>query len=169
MHIIAAKAICLREAAQPEFGEYGKQVVANAKALAASVSKRGFRIVSGGTDNHLFLIDIQSKGLTGSAAQPAFDRAGITINKNAIPFDPLPPMKAGGIRVGTPAVTTRGMREPEMYRIAGWIADLLTNLGDAATEQRIRGEVAELSAKFPLYVRRLEEAEAASQTTRAAS
>jgi glycine hydroxymethyltransferase len=169
MHIIAAKAICLREAAQPEFREYGKQIVANAKALAAGVSKRGFRIVSGGTDNHLFLIDIQSKGLTGSAAQPAFDRAGITINKNAIPFDPLPPMKAGGIRVGTPAVTTRGMREPEMDRIAGWIAELLTNLGDAATEQRIRGEVAELSAKFPLYVHRLEEAEAALQATHAAS
>jgi glycine hydroxymethyltransferase len=167
MHIIAAKAICLREAAQPEFREYGKQVVANAKALAAGVSKRGFRIVSGGTDNHLFLIDIQSKGLTGSAAQPAFDRAGITINKNAIPFDPLPPMKAGGIRVGTPAVTTRGMREPEMDRIAGWIAELLSNLGDAATEQRIRGEVAELSAKFPLYVRRLEEAEAAMQAAHA--
>jgi glycine hydroxymethyltransferase len=169
MHIIAAKAICLREAAQPEFREYGKQVVANAKDLAAGVSKRGFRIVSGGTDNHLFLIDIQSKGLTGSAAQPAFDRAGITINKNAIPFDPLPPMKAGGIRVGTPAVTTRGMREPEMDRIAGWIAELLTNLGDAATEQRIRGEVAELSAKFPLYVRRLEDAEAALQTAHAGS
>jgi len=169
MHIIAAKAICLREAAQPEFREYGKQVVANAKALAAGVSKRGFRIVSGGTDNHLFLIDIQSKGLTGSAAQPAFDRAGITINKNAIPFDPLPPMKAGGIRVGTPAVTTRGMREAEMDRIAGWIAELLSNLGDATTEQRIRGEVAELSAKFPLYVRRLEEAEAAMQSAHAGS
>ncbi len=168
MHIIAAKAICLREAAQPEFREYGKQIVANAKALAAGVSKRGFRIVSGGTDNHLFLIDVQSKGLTGSAAQPAFDRAGITINKNAIPFDPLPPMKAGGIRVGTPAVTTRGMREAEMDRIAGWISELLSKLGDAATEQRIRGEVAELSAKFPLYVRRLEEAEAALQTTHAA-
>jgi glycine hydroxymethyltransferase len=167
MHIIAAKAICLREAAQPEFREYGKQIVANAKAVAAGVSKRGFRIVSGGTDNHLFLIDIQSKGLTGSAAQPAFDRAGITINKNAIPFDPLPPMKAGGIRVGTPAVTTRGMREPEMDRIAGWIAELLSNLGDASTEQRIRGEVAELSAKFPLYVRRLEDAEAALQTAHA--
>jgi len=169
MHIIAAKAICLREAAQPEFREYGKQVVANAKALAAGVSKRGFRIVSGGTDNHLFLIDIQSKGLTGSAAQPAFDRAGITINKNAIPFDPLPPMKAGGIRVGTPAVTTRGMREAEMDRIAGWIAELLSNLSDATTEQRIRGEVAELSAKFPLYVRRLEEAEAAMQSAHAGS
>ena len=169
MHIIAAKAICLREAAQPEFREYGKQIVANAKALAAGVAKRGFRIVSGGTDNHLFLIDIQSKGLTGSAAQPAFDRAGITINKNAIPFDPLPPMKAGGIRVGTPAVTTRGMREPEMEKIAAWIAELLGNLGDTATEQRIRAEVAALSAQFPLYVHRLAEAEAALQTTHAAT
>jgi len=167
MHIIAAKAICLREAAQPEFREYGKQVVANAKALAAGVAKRGNRIVSGGTDNHLFLIDVHSRGLTGSAAQPAFDRAGITINKNSIPFDPLPPMKAGGIRVGTPAVTTRGMREPEMDLIAGWMAEMLSNLGDAGVEQRIRGEVAELAAKFPLYVRRLEDAEAAMQAAHA--
>ena len=104
MHIIAAKAVCLKEAMEPEFREYGKQVVANAKALAAGVMKRGYRVVSGGTDNHLFLIDINSRGLTGSVAQPAFDRAGITVNKNSIPFDPLPPMKAGGIRVGTPAV-----------------------------------------------------------------
>ncbi len=167
MHIIAAKAICLREAAQPEFREYGKQVVANAKALAAGVMKRGLRIVSGGTDNHLFLIDVNARGLTGSAAQPAFDRAGITINKNSIPFDPLPPMKAGGIRVGTPAVTTRGMREPEMDLIAGWIAEMLSNLGVAGVEQRIRGEVAELAAKFPLYVRRLEDAEAAMQAAHA--
>ena len=129
MHIIAAKAVCLKEAMEPEFREYSKQIVANAKALAAGVTKRGFRIVSGGTDNHLFLVDIHSRGLTGSAAQPAFDRAGITINKNSIPFDPLPPMKAGGIRVGTPAVTTRGMREPEMERIAGWIAEVLVEFG----------------------------------------
>ena len=162
MHTIAAKAVCLKEAAEPEFREYQKQVVANAKALAAGVAKRRFRIVSGGTDNHLFLIEIHSCGLTGSAAQPAFDRAGITINKNAIPFDPLPPMKAGGIRVGTPAVTTRGMREPEMEIIAGWIAEVLSNLGDAATEQRVRGEVATLAAKFPLYVHRLEAADAAA-------
>jgi glycine hydroxymethyltransferase len=162
MHTIAAKAVCLKEAAEPEFREYQKQVVANAKALAAGVAKRGFRIVSGGTDNHLFLIEIHSRGLTGSAAQPAFDRAGITINKNAVPFDPLPPMKAGGIRVGTPAVTTRGMREPEMEIIAGSIAEVLSNLGDAATEQRVRGEVATLAAKFPLYVHRLEAADAAA-------
>jgi glycine hydroxymethyltransferase len=116
--------------------------------------------VSGGTDNHLFLLEIHSRGITGSVAQPAFDRAGITINKNAIPFDPLPPMKAGGLRMGTPAVTTRGMREPEMEKIAGWIGELLDNLGDAATEQRIRGEVAALASKFPLYAKRLEAAEA---------
>jgi glycine hydroxymethyltransferase len=160
MHTIAAKAVCLKEAMEPEFREYARQVVANAKALAAGVTKRGFRIVSGGTDNHLFLVDIHSRGLTGSAAQPAFDRAGITINKNSIPFDPLPPMKAGGIRVGTPAVTTRGMREPEMEKIAGWIAEVLDHLEDAATEQRVRAEVAALAAKFPLYAHRLEAAEA---------
>ena len=166
MHIIAAKAVCLKEALEPGYREYQKQVVANAKALAAGVAKRGFRIVSGGTDNHLFLIDLHSRGLTGSAAQPAFDRAGITINKNSIPFDPLPPMKAGGIRVGTPAVTTRGMREPEMEIIAGWMAELLSNLGDEATEKRIRGEVAALGAKFPLYLRRLEEADRAASAGR---
>ncbi|MGA9592448.1 MAG: serine hydroxymethyltransferase [Candidatus Acidiferrales bacterium] len=161
MHIIAAKAVCLREAAEPGFAAYQKQVVANAQALAAGIARRGFRIVSGGTDNHLFLVEIHSRGLTGSAAQPAFDRAGITINKNSIPFDPLPPMKAGGIRAGTPAVTTRGMREPEMEKIAGWIAEVLEHLGDEATEKRVRGEVAALAAQFPLYQRRLEDAEAA--------
>jgi glycine hydroxymethyltransferase len=162
MHIIAAKAVCLKEAMEPEFSEYGKQVVANAKALAAGVIKHGHRVVSGGTDNHLFLIDINARGLVGSVAQPAFDRAGITVNKNAIPFDPLPPMKAGGIRVGTPAVTTRGMREPEMGKIAGWIAEVLDHLGDEATESRVRGEVAALAARFPLYAARLEAADAAS-------
>ena len=160
MHIIAAKAVCLKEAAEPEFREYQKQIVSNAQALAAGLAKRGFRIVSGGTDNHLFLLEIHSRGLTGSAAQPAFDRAGITVNKNSIPFDPLPPMKAGGLRMGTPAVTTRGMREPEMEQIAGWIAEVLSHLGDAATEQRVRREVAELAARFPLYAKRLEAADA---------
>ncbi|HXZ12589.1 MAG TPA: serine hydroxymethyltransferase [Candidatus Sulfotelmatobacter sp.] len=161
MHIIAAKAVCLKEATEPGFREYQEQVVKNAKALAAGIAKRGYRIVSGGTDNHLFLVDLYSRGLTGSAAQPAFDRAGITINKNSIPFDPLPPMKAGGIRVGTPAVTTRGMREAEMEKIAAWIAEVLDHLGDAATEQRVRAEVAALAAKFPLYSRRLEGANVA--------
>lgn len=169
MHIIAAKAVCLKEAMEPEFREYGKQIVSNAKALAAGVSKRGYRVVSGGTDNHLFLIDINSHGLVGSVAQPAFDRAGITVNKNAIPFDPLPPMKAGGIRVGTPAVTTRGMREPEMEKIAGWIAEVLDHLGDEATEARIRGEVAALAAKFPIYAKRMAAADAASAVHTSAS
>ncbi|HKQ87163.1 MAG TPA: serine hydroxymethyltransferase [Candidatus Acidoferrales bacterium] len=162
MHIIAAKAVCFKEALEPSFREYQKQVVANAKALAASVSKHGYRIVSGGTDNHLFLVEIHSHGLVGSVAQPSFDRAGITINKNSIPFDPLPPMKAGGIRVGTPAVTTRGMKEPEMEIIGGWIAEMLKNLGDAATEQRIRKQVEALAAKFPLYTKRPEGGKASS-------
>jgi glycine hydroxymethyltransferase len=154
MHIIAAKAVCLKEAAQPDFREYAKQVVANAQKLAAEIAKAGFRIVSGGTDNHLFLMDLYSRGVTGKDAQPALDRAGITVNKNSIPFDPTPPMTAGGIRLGTPAVTTRGMREPEMERIAAWITEVLSHLGDAERERRIRTEVAEFAIQFPLYIRR---------------
>jgi glycine hydroxymethyltransferase len=155
MHTIAAKAVCLKEAMQPEFREYQKQVVANTRALAEGLAKRGFRIVTGGTDNHLFLVDVYSRGITGKDAQAALDRAAITLNKNAIPFDPTPPMTAGGIRLGAPSVTTRGMREPEMDRIAGWMAEVLGHLGDSAIEQRVRGEVAELAARFPLYTRRL--------------
>jgi glycine hydroxymethyltransferase len=154
MHTIAAKAVCLKEAMQPEFREYQKQVVANAKALAAGMAQRGFRIVSGGTDNHLFLVDLYSRGVTGKDAQVSLDRATITVNKNAIPFDPTPPMTAGGIRLGSPAVTTRGMREPEMGRIAVWICDVLEHVGDAATEERVRAEVGQLTAEFPLYMRR---------------
>jgi glycine hydroxymethyltransferase len=154
VHIIAAKAVCLKEAMQPEFREYQKQVVANARTLAATLAKHGFRIVSGGTDTHLLLADMHSRGITGNDAQKALDRAAITVNKNAIPFDPLPPMKAGGIRLGSPAVTTRGMREPEMQRIAEWIAEILTHLGETEREQRIRGEVAEMAARFPLYEKR---------------
>ncbi len=154
VHIISAKAVCLKEAMQPEFREYQKQVVANARALAAGLAKRGFRMVSGGTDNHLCLADVHSKGLTGNDAQKALDRAAITVNKNAIPFDPLPPMKAGGIRLGSPAVTTRGMREAEMERITAWMAEVLGRIGDAAIERRVRGEVAELASRFPLYERR---------------
>jgi glycine hydroxymethyltransferase len=166
MHTIAAKAVCLKEAAEPGFADYQRQVVANAKALAAAMAERGFRIVSGGTDNHLFLVDVHSRGLTGAVVQPVLDRAGITVNKNSIPFDPLPPLKASGIRMGTPAVTTRGMREREMGKIAGWIADVLNHLDDAATEQRVRAEVAAFAAEFPLYVRRLESAEVALAATR---
>ena len=154
MHIIAAKAVCLKEAADPGFSEYAKQIVANARKLAAEISKAGFRIVTGGTDNHLFLIDLYSRGVTGKDAQPALDRAGITVNKNSIPFDPTPPMTAGGIRLGTPAVTTRGMREADMERIAAWIAEVLSHLGDAGRERRIRAEVAEFASQYPLYNRR---------------
>jgi glycine hydroxymethyltransferase len=154
MHIIAAKAVCLKEAADPGFRDYAKQIVANAKKLAAEIASLGFRIVSGGTDNHLFLIDLYSRGITGKDAQPALDRAGITVNKNSIPFDPTPPMTAGGIRLGTPAITTRGMRELDMARIATWIADVLSHLGDSERERRIRGEVAEFAVQFPLYTRR---------------
>jgi glycine hydroxymethyltransferase len=155
VHIIAAKAVCLKEAMEADFRDYQKQVVANARALAATIAKQGFRIVTGGTDNHLFLIELHSRGLTGSDAEKALDRAGITVNKNAIPFDPLPPMKAGGIRLGSPSITTRGMREAEMDQIGAWIAEVLQHIGDAAVEQRIRKQVAELAARFPIYESRL--------------
>ena len=151
MHTIAAKAVCLQEAMRPEFKTYSEQVVKNARVLAAAMAKHGFRIVSGGTDNHLFLVDIYSKGITGKDAQPALDRAGITVNKNAIPFDPLPPMTASGIRMGTPAITTRGMREAEMEPIAAWIAEVLAHLGEAGTEARVRREVETFTERFPLY------------------
>src|SRR5246127_4919165 len=151
VHTIAAKAVCLKEAMEPSFNDYQKQVVANTKTMAAAVAKRGFRIVSGGTDNHLFLIEVHSRNITGADAEKALDRAGITVNKNAIPFDPLPPMKGGGIRLGSPSVTTRGMREPEMEQIGAWIAEILLHMGDAATEQRVRKQVAELAARFPIY------------------
>ncbi|PYT97310.1 MAG: serine hydroxymethyltransferase [Acidobacteria bacterium] len=151
VHTIAAKAVCLKEAMEASFKEYQKQVVSNTKAMAAAVVKRGFRIVSGGTDNHLFLMEVHSRGITGSDAEKALDRAGITVNKNAIPFDPLPPMKAGGIRLGSPSVTTRGMREPEMELIGGWIADVLAAIGNAEVEQRVRKQVADLAARFPVY------------------
>ena len=158
VHIIAAKAVCLKEAAEPSFREYQRQVVANAAALAAGLAARGFRLVSGGTDNHLFLLDVGSRGTTGRDAELALERSGITVNKNAIPFDPLPPMKASGVRIGTPAVTTRGMGTGEMERIAAWIAEVLAHLDDAQVPARVRGEVAELAARFPLYPRRLAEA-----------
>src|SRR5271169_1260702 len=160
VHIIAAKAVCLKEAAEPAFREYQRRVVANAAALARGLAGRGFRIVTGGTDNHLFLLDVGSRGLTGRDTELALERAGMTVNKNAIPFDPLPPMKASGIRIGSPAVTTRGMGEPEMERIAGWIAEVLANIADASVQGRVRGEVASMAARFPLYPSRLAEAEA---------
>ena len=155
VHIISAKAVCLKEAMEPSFKEYQKQVAANAKAMAAAVAEQGFRLVAGGTDNHLFLIEVHSRGITGSDAEKALDRAGITVNKNAIPFDPLPPMKAGGIRLGSPSVTTRGMKEPEMRQIGEWIAEILNHVGDAAVEQKVRQQVAELAGRFPIYELRL--------------
>jgi len=151
VHTIAAKAVCLKEAMEPSFNEYQQQVAKNAKALAAAVAARGLRVISGGTDNHLLLVEVHSRGITGSDAEKALDRAGITVNKNAIPFDPLPPMKAGGIRLGTPSVTTRGMKGPEMALIAGWIAEVLGAVGNVEVEGRVRKEVAALAAKFPIY------------------
>jgi glycine hydroxymethyltransferase len=156
VHIIAAKAVCFKEALEPEFRAYQAQILANAKALAAALAAHGFRIISGGTDNHMFLIDVHSRGITGRDAELALEHSGITVNKNAIPFDPLPPMKAGGVRIGSPAVTTRGMREAEMVNIAGWIAEVLQHVSDAALQQRVRTEVASLAARFPLYERRTE-------------
>jgi glycine hydroxymethyltransferase len=151
MHIIAAKAVCLREAMEPEFAEYQRQIVANAKRLAAGLSSAGFRLVSGGTDNHLMLVDVFSRGLTGKAAEAALNTAGITVNKNAIPFDRNPPLVASGIRIGTPAVTSRGMREPEMDTIAELIARALASPEDGAVLGAIRSEVETLCRKFPLY------------------
>ncbi|HEY1467957.1 MAG TPA: serine hydroxymethyltransferase [Candidatus Acidoferrum sp.] len=155
VHTIAAKAVCLKEAMEPSFKEYQKQIVANAKAMADAISKRGFRVVAGGTDNHLFLIEVHPRGITGKDAEQALDRAGITVNKNSIPFDPLPPMKAGGIRLGSPSITTRGMKEPEMELIAGWITEILSNIGKPEIEQKVRKQVAELAARFPVYESRM--------------
>ena len=151
MHIIAAKAVCFKEAGEPSFKEYQTQVTANARRLADALSAAGFRLVSGGTDNHLMLVDVFSKGVTGKAAEAALDKAGITVNKNAIPFDQNPPMVASGIRVGTPAVTTRGMREPQMDVIGDLIARALKSPDDDQTLGMIKVEVETLCRKFPLY------------------
>ena len=155
VHTIAAKAVCLKEAMEPGFQQYQRQVAANAKALANAIAKEGFRIVTGGTDNHLFLIEVHPRGITGSDAEKALDRAGITVNKNSIPFDPLPPMKAGGIRLGSPSITTRGMREAEMELIGGWVAEILSHIGDATVEQKVRKQVADLASHFPIYESRV--------------
>jgi glycine hydroxymethyltransferase len=150
MHVIAAKAVCFQEALQPGFAEYQKQVVKNAQALAAELSALGYRIVSGGTDNHLMLVDLRPKGLNGKIASETLDHAGITVNKNGIPFDTEKITLGGGIRVGTPAVTTRGMKEGEMKLIAQWINRALENKDDAAVLAAIRSEVAEINQRFPL-------------------
>ena len=154
MHVIAAKAVCFREAATPEFSAYQKQLVTNARRLSAAMTTEGFRIVSGGTDNHIVLVDTFSKGITGKVAEAALGRAGITVNKNAIPFDQNPPMVASGVRLGTPAVTTRGMGETEMDEIAGFIARALASPEDAGALTTIKKEVELLCRKFPLYPER---------------
>ncbi len=151
VHIIAAKAVAFGEVLRPEFKTYSSQIVANAKALAESLQEAGYRLVSGGTDNHLILVDVFQKGILGSEAEAALGKAGITVNKNAIPYDTNPPLKPSGIRIGTPALTTRGMKEPEMRVIGGWIAKALESRNNDAALDRIRGEVAELANRFPLY------------------
>ena len=151
VHIVAAKAVALGEALRPEFKTYAAQIVANAKVLAATLQLAGYRIVSGGTDNHLMLVDVFEKGILGSEAELALGKAGITVNKNTIPYDTNPPMKASGIRIGTPALTTRGMKEAEMVVIAAWIAKALERRNDDAALEKIRKEVAELANRFPLY------------------
>ena len=151
VHIIAAKAVCFKEAAEPAFAEYQRQIAANATKLAGVLTASGFRLVSGGTDNHLMLVDVFSKGITGKVAEAALGKAAITVNKNAIPFDQNPPMVASGVRIGTPAVTTRGMREPEMEIIGEMIARALKTPDDDQALGMIRAEVEALCRKFPLY------------------
>jgi glycine hydroxymethyltransferase len=155
MHVVAAKAVCLKEALEEGFKDYQRQVLANAKALADEIAKHGFRVVSGGTDNHLMLVDVFSRGTTGSQAEKSLERAGITVNKNAIPFDTQPPMKASGVRIGTPALTTRGMKEPEMREIAGWIGEVLADPSSESVQQSVRARVEELCKRFPIYEKRL--------------
>ena len=154
VHIMAAKAVCFLEASRPAFRDYATQVVANARVLAATLASEGFRIISGGTDTHLMLVDVFAKGMFGSEAEKALGKAGITVNKNAIPFDTNPPMKPSGIRIGTPALTTRGMKEAEMRQVGRWIAEALLNRNDAAVLTKVRKQVFELCEAFPLYAQR---------------
>ena len=160
VHIMAAKAVCFLEASQPEFREYARQIVSNAKVLAETLAAEGFRIISGGTDTHLMLVDVFAKGMLGSEAEKALGEAAITVNKNAIPFDTNPPMKPSGIRIGTPAVTTRGMKEAEMRQIGRWIAEALNHRTDTATLGKIRRQVLVLAEEFPLYADRRARAQA---------
>ena len=154
VHIMAAKAVALKEALQPSFADYARQIVANAKVLAKTLQDAGFRVVSGGTDTHLMLIDVFAKGMLGSEAESALGKAGITVNKNAIPFDVNPPLKPSGIRIGSPAVTTRGMKEPEMKQIGNWIAEALEHRSDDSALARIRRQVMEFAEQVPLYAER---------------
>ncbi len=151
MHVIAAKAVALQEALQPEFKTYQQQILNNARAMADALIQRGYHIVSGGTDNHLFLMDLIAKNITGKEADAALHQANITVNKNAVPNDPRPPMVTSGLRIGTPAATTRGLRETEIRELAGWMADILDNLGNEKTIARIKDQVLALCRKFPVY------------------
>jgi glycine hydroxymethyltransferase len=154
VHIIAAKAVCFQEALQPGFKDYQQQILSNAAVLARTIGAQGFRIVSGGTDNHLFLVDVFSRGITGKQAEEALDRANITVNRNTIPFETNPPFVASGIRVGSPAITTRGMKEAEMEQIGEWIAYVLQDVNDESRQKKVKEKVLELAERFPLYVTR---------------
>ena len=165
MHVVAAKAVCFKEAMEDGFKEYQRQVIKNAQVLSEELVRAGFRVVSGGTDNHLMLVNVYVRGLTGSEAEKALELANITVNKNAIPFDTQPPMKASGIRVGTPALTTRGMKETEMRQIAGWISEVLADPESESVRQRIRKSVEELCERFPIYHKRLVRSLAQSHNT----
>jgi glycine hydroxymethyltransferase len=160
VHMIAAKAVCFHEAMQPSFRDYARQIVSNAKVLSETLAAEGFRVISGGTDTHLMLVDVFSKGMLGSDAENALGEAAITVNKNAIPFDTNPPMKPSGIRIGTPALTTRGMKENEMRQVGRWISEVLHNRTDSAVLARVRNQVLELAEAFPLYGERRARAQA---------
>jgi len=151
VHVIAAKAVAFREALEPGFSTYAAQIVSNARCLAEEIASKGYRIISGGTDTHLVLIDVFGSGMLGSEAENALHAAGITVNKNAIPYDTNPPMKPSGIRIGTPALTTRGMREPEMRQVATWIVEALDHRSDPTRLTNIRAQVLDLAERFPLY------------------
>jgi glycine hydroxymethyltransferase len=155
MHVIAAKAVAFGEAMKPSFKTYQTQVLKNSRALAKQMTQHGFRVVSGGTDSHMFLVDLRPKGITGKEAEHLLDEAGITVNKNAIPFDPEKPFIASGIRLGTPAVTTRGFKEKQMAQIAGWIDAAIANRANPKAIAKIRAEIKTLCRKFPMYQERL--------------
>jgi glycine hydroxymethyltransferase len=160
VHMIAAKAVCFHEAMRPSFRDYARQIVSNARVLSETLAAEGFRVISGGTDTHLMLVDVFSKGMLGSDAEKALGEAAITVNKNAIPFDTNPPMKPSGIRIGTPALTTRGMKENEMRQVGRWISEVLHNRADSAVLARVRNQVLELAEAFPLYTERRTRAQA---------
>ena len=151
MHVIAAKAVCFKEAAEPEFVEYQKQVIANAQTMATGFQSRGYNVVSGGTDNHLFLLDLIDKGITGKDADAALGRANITVNKNAVPNDPRSPFVTSGLRIGTPAVTTRGFKEPECQTLTDWMCDVLDDIENDNMVASVQQKVKELCAKYPVY------------------